>query len=149
MRLEFLIGLILWSTSAIADIPCPTDTAAWRAWQTKEVSRVADWNYAGNPVTEAAAFFRRCPPPTKCSANFKRFADAQFLATLKDHTLGANVTDEKYYAEVPYPEMLEVPDELKDQHFLKLLDQNDAESLNQALKHIDGINAKITEPAMK
>src|SRR5687768_13651235 len=98
MRWVAFIGLFVFSMVGTAEPPCPTDAAGWQQWQAKEVTRVSDWNFAGTPLVEAAATFRRCKTAPKCTENFKRFVDAQFLASLKEHSLGAAVTDEKYYA---------------------------------------------------
>lgn len=132
--------------------PCPEIEAEWRAWVKKEIPRVFAADLKASALQTTARFFDNCTPPpevAKCVEPLKRFSSSVSRVLKPGHQLGNLVSDVEYYDKVDYPEMLEVPAELKDQRFLKWMDENDAPALDSALKYIDDINKKFEKPEEK
>jgi len=133
--------------------PCPTDLPGWRDWHKRMTDTFFASNLRDSILLEIGAQLRRCnlhleavPAAKKCMRNFSSFFEAVSRDKLMTgHLLGASIPDEQYFSEMPYPEMLEIPDALKDQQFLRWLDVNDDESLASALRYIDKNNDTIRD----
>jgi hypothetical protein len=131
---------------------CPiTD---WPAWQHEQVQLLekAGFNPESlKPIvkgTEEAAdrcrgYFEQDPIAGICTKNLRAFARALWLPDQPSHSLGMELTDRAYFATLPDPDILELPRELHDQRFLKLLDANTPAALDAATAYLDGVNAGI------
>lgn len=132
----------------------------WRAWQNAQVQRLAGPGFKPRAIWGTVEgihqaevsyrdFFEKNHVAAECTKNLRAFSSALWLSGQPGHGMGLEITDERYYATVPYPDLLEVPAELREKRFLKLLDENTAQSLDQAVGTLDGVNAKIAEPERK
>ena len=129
----------------------------WRAWQRAQVQRIEDAGFHPSAlgaivqgVHETAErsrdFFAQNPVAEECTANLRAFSRALWQANQPGHTLGLESSNRAYHATLPYPDLLELPPELHDQRFLKLLDDNTPQSLDAAVHYLESINARITDP---
>ncbi|MDI1450405.1 hypothetical protein [Polyangium sp. 6x1] len=147
-------GILNLAASLAVLPPCPTDVSGFRDWHERTTRALFASDLENEMLLETGATLRRCKPELdaipaaqKCMSHFSSFVEAVTRSKLMSgHKLGASMPDEEYFSEMPYPEMLELPEELKDQALLRWLDENDAASLTSALQYIDGINATITDP---
>ncbi|MDI1483669.1 hypothetical protein [Polyangium sp. y55x31] len=145
--------LYLAATPAVI-APCPTDLPSFRDWHERTTRAFFASNLDDDILLETGATLRRCQPQLdavpvarKCMSHFSSFFEATTRERLLGgHLLGASMPDEQYFSEMPYPEMLELPEALKDQQFLRWLDENDDASITSALGYIDGLNETIPDP---
>lgn len=149
--LTSLLGTLFASGIAVA-APCPDTPVEWRDWVNKEVPRVFAQDLTSDSLQQTSRIFEKCVLPAeaaKCTEPLRRFSRSVSRVSKPGHMLGNEVSDVQYYASMDYPEMLEVPEELKDARFLKWMDDNDPQSLDAALKYIDDINQKFENPKDK
>ncbi|MDI3291204.1 hypothetical protein [Polyangium sp. 15x6] len=150
-------GILYLAASPALVPPCPTDLPGFQDWHERTTRAFFASNLEGEILVEIATTLRRCSPQLeavpaarKCMSNFSSFFEAVTRDKLvSGHQMGASIPDEQYFSEMPYPEMLELPAELKDQELLRWLDENDDASITSALSYIDGINATIPDPRLQ
>ena len=150
-------GVLCLAARAAAILPCPTDLPGWREWHERTTDSFFASNLSNETLLEIGEALRRCKPQLdavpaaqRCMSNFSSFFEAASRDKLMSgHLVGASIPDEQYFSEMPYPAMLEMPEELKHQQFLRWLDANDDASLTSALHYIDGINETIPDPRLE
>ncbi|MDC3956779.1 hypothetical protein [Polyangium jinanense] len=150
-------GILYLAASPLVVPPCPTDLPGFRDWHVRTTHAFFASDLEGEILDDIGATLRRCkrqlealPTARTCMSNFSSFFEAVTQdKQMNGHKMGASIPDEQYFSEMPYPEMLELPAELKDQPFLRWLDKNDDASLTSALQYIDGINKTISDPRLE
>jgi hypothetical protein len=118
----FTLGLLSSITSgALLQGACPSNDEEWELWSR---NFIADFFHSGlspTALVSAPAELKQCadslkplPHARECVARAADFSYWVSLGETKSHSLGVSMTDEDYYARVPFSDMMELPPELTD-----------------------------------
>ena len=146
---SFLISTFLFSlalSSASYSEPCPKTDAEWEALSHQQISRFLQTD-SSSLLRTFAKHFEKCkvedPKAAKCLQPWKGFVTAKSYSMTPGHTLNLPISDNDYYSKMDFPEMLELPKELKTQEFLSILrNDSDPDYKSEALKYIEKLGKK-------
>lgn len=161
-RLFKLAVFIFLCSSARLFPNCPNSTNEldWQKWQNCKIAELFQSKFDSDTAQEIQQELNGCektltqlPKVLACTENVRRFTKAKGWESMTGHTLGASLSDEEYYSDVPYPEMLELPSIIaENQEFLKLIEDrpspSNTNSFDKALAIIDKINTGISDPKL-
>lgn len=148
MRFHHLvIALVALSTPLLAD--CPKTDEAWKAWGERQIASLVASGYSDAQLTALRTAVTECDPRATsrsprvraCLRNLAGFGAWVTRSEEPGYSMALSISDEEYFARVPFKGMLELPRELADPAFLKLLDDDATPGyVDKALERIKEIN---------
>lgn len=116
-------------------------------WQHAAVERLEKAGFesqALGPILQALHEEATLREDQECTKNLRAFTRALWLPSQPGHTMGLEISDQRYFEALPYPDLLDLPPELCEPRFLRLLDEDGARSLDEAVAYVEGLGAGFT-----
>jgi hypothetical protein len=130
----------------LADESCDRTESEWNAWLDREMGIFRSRSFQINGphiysvLERCASEMAKFPEFSARTANLKRFTRRLWLLLQDNHTMGMQLTDAEYFGRAESQGANDIPEELKDQTFLKAVDEASATDQNAAIQWVKKAN---------
>lgn len=139
------------SRPPLADESCDYSESEWNAWLNREMgvfrSRAFQINgpHIYTVLERCASEIEKFPKFSERTANLRRFTRRLWLLLQDNHTMGLQLTDAEYFSRAENQGADDIPEELKDQTFLKAVDEASGSDQTAAIEWLKKANEKRPE----
>lgn len=139
------------SRPPIQDESCARSESEWNNWLEREMRIFRSNSFKINGphiysvLDRCAQQIEKIPEFSARTKNLKRFTRRLWLGLQDKHTMGMQRTDDDYFQNTEHIEAFDIPLELKDQEFLRAVDESTPTDQSAAIDWLTTINERLPE----